>query len=190
MTVETLAAWLLSIMMTAVPPGHSRHPKEARESAAAGAERYREIARTLAEVSLDPQEAPLFDGRDGRKKTALMMLAISRYESTWRRDVDFGIGPRARGGGRYWCMMQIAVDSGRTPEGWTGKALVRSREKCFRRALHILQHGKRVCRKHGGTAFLNQYASGYCDRGRKPVAKRVRLFERWLAEHPLKRSGD
>lgn len=186
MTVEALAAWMLAIMMTSVPPGKSRRPKEAEESAEEGRARYAAIARAIAEVSLDPDEAPLFEGKDGRRKTATLMLAMSRYESTWRRDVDLGIGPRARGGGgRYWCLMQIAVPKGKTPEGWTGRDLVESRERCFRRALHILQRGKRVCKKSGGTSFVNHYASGYCDRAKEPVKKRVDLMNRWLREHPF-----
>lgn len=185
MTVEALAVWLLSIMLSNVPPGHSRHPSEARETAEAGRARYHAIATALAKVALDPAEKPLFDGPDGRRRTATLMLAVARYESTWRRDVDLGLGPKARGGGRYWCMMQIAVDKGHTPEGWTGKDLVRSRTKCFRRALHILQRGKRVCRRRGGTSFLNHYASGYCDRGRKAVAKRVRTYEKWWRDFPM-----
>ena len=190
MTVEALAAWMLSIMLATVPPGHSRRPAEAKETAEAGRTRYEAIATALARVALDPTETPLFDGPDGRRRTASLMLAIARYESTWRRDVDLGIGPRARGGGRYWCMMQIAVDRGHTPEGWTGKDLIKSRAKCFRRALHILQRGQRVCRRRSGSnagswGFLNHYASGHCNRGRKAVAKRIRTYNEWWREFPF-----
>ncbi len=184
MTVEALAAWMLAIMLTSVPPGNSRSPKQARETAAQGRARYGQIAVALAKVVLDKDETPLFSGRRARLKTATLMLAMSRYESTWRRDVDLGIGPKARGGGgRYWCLMQIGVPKGKTPEGWTGRDLVRSRDRCFRRALHILQRGKRVCRKHGGTSFVNHYASGHCTRAKKPVKKRVDLMKRWLRDH-------
>src|SRR5262245_32288767 len=112
MSVEALAAWVLSVMLSAVPPGKSRHSSEARESAEAGRTRYAQIARAIAEVTSDPKEEPLFDGPRGREKTAALLLAISYYESHWRRDVDLGIGPHAHGGGRYHCMMQIAVDRG------------------------------------------------------------------------------
>lgn len=186
MTVDALAAWMLAIMLTSVPPGKSRKPREARETAEEGKARYGAIAHALAAVALDPDEAPLFTGDDGRLKTATLMLAMSRFESTWRRDVDLGIGPRARGGGgKYWCLMQIGVPRGKTPEGWTGRDLVESRDRCFRRALHILQRGKRVCRKHGGTSFVNHYASGYCDRAKRPVKKRVDLMKQWLRDNPF-----
>ncbi len=172
-------------MLSASPPGRSRVVDEAIESAAQGKARYTAIARAIAKVSLDPKELPLFEGKQGRARTAALMLAISFHESTWRRDVDLGIGPRALGGGRYWCMMQVAVDQGKTPEGWTGKQLVLSRERCFRRGLHILQRGKRYCRERGGSSFINHYASGYCDRGGKAVARRLRTYRRWLKKHPI-----
>ncbi len=188
MTIETLAAWILSVMMATVPPGRSTRPKEARETAAQGKIRYEAIANAIAKVSLDPKERPLYSGPQGREKTAALMLTISLHESHWRRDVDLGLGPKAHGGGRYWCMMQIAVDSGKTPEGWTRKQLVQSRERCFRRGLHILQRGRKYCAKVKAKdehAFVNHYASGYCDRGRKAVAKRIRTLRRLLKKHPL-----
>jgi hypothetical protein len=184
MTVEALAAWLLAIMLTSAPPGRSSKPEEARETEAAGRARYEAIAQAIAEVSLDPAEAPLFDGDGARKKTAALLLAISRLESTWRRDVDLGLGAQATR--KYRCLMQISVPGGKTPEGWTGDDLVASREKCFRRALHILQRGKRVCRKRGGTSFVNHYASGYCDRGEAAVKKRIDLMQSWLDGAPKK----
>lgn len=186
MTVESLATWLLTVMLVTVPPGKSRVPQEARETAVQGKARYAAIARTIAQVSLDPKEKPLFSGPDGRRKTAALMLAIAYYESHWRRDVDLGIGPRARGGGgRYHCMMQIGVPKGKTPEGWTPKQLVQSRQRCFRRGLHLLQRGRRLCDSAGPRAFLNHYASGYCNGGKKAAAKRWRTFDRWLREHPV-----
>ncbi len=190
MSVDALAAWMLAIMLTSVPPGKSRHPKEARETAEDGKARYAAIAQAIAKVSLDEAEAPLFEGEDARLETATLMLAMSRFESTWRRDVDLGLGSRARGGGgRYWCLMQIAVPKGETPEGWTGRDLVADRERCFRRALHILQRGKRVCKKAGGTSFVNHYASGHCDRAKEPVKQRIALMRRWLREHPFPDEG-
>ncbi len=173
-------------MLATVPPGGSRYPKEARETAAQGKARYAAIARAVAQVSLDPAESALFAGADGRAKTALLMLTVAKHESHWRRHIDLGLGPRSRGGGgKYHCMMQIAVPKGKTPEGWTSEDLVKSRDKCFRRALHIMQGGKRYCSKKGfgPRSFLNQYGSGRCDHGRKAVAIRWKTFDRLLAKH-------
>jgi hypothetical protein len=186
MTLEGLSAWLLSIMLTAVPPGRSRSPEEARESAAQGKARYAMIAEAIAGASLDRKETPLFAGKRGRQDTALMLLTIAMHESHFRRHVDLGLGPHARGGGgRYHCMMQILVKKGRTPEGFTSDDLVKSRDKCFRRGLHILQRAKRFCDKTGPRAFLNHYASGTCTKGQKAVNKRWRTFDRLQKKHPL-----
>jgi hypothetical protein len=184
-SVASLSGWLLSIMLTAVPPGHRSEPAEARESKEQAIARYTAIADAMARVALDPKEQPLFTGEDAREKTALLMLTISLYESHWRRDVDYGLGRQAKR--RYRCLMQIAVPTGKTPEGWTGRDLVKSRERCFRRALHILQRGRKHCADHGKRAFLNHYASGYCDRGKKAVDKRWRKFDELTRKHPLPR---
>ena len=184
-SVAALSGWLLSVMLATVPPGGSRYPKEARETAAQGKARYAAIARAVARVSLDNKEAPVFAGKHARAKTALLLLTVSLHESHWRRHIDLGLGPRSRGGGgKYHCMMQIGVPKGKTPEGWTSDDLVKSRDKCFRRALHIMQGGKKYCTKKGfgPRSFLNQYGSGRCDHGRKPVAKRWKTFDGLVAK--------
>lgn len=186
MTVEALAAWLLGIMLATAPPGDPRCARTACESPEQGRARYAAIARAIARVSLDPKEKPLFDGKHGRAHTAALLLAISLHESHWRRDVDLGLGrysPRARR--RYHCMMQIAVDRGKTPEGWTAAQLVQSRQRCFRAGLNILQRGRRLCDATGPRAFLNHYASGYCNRGRKAVTRRWATYHKMLRQHPL-----
>lgn len=181
MTVTSLSAYLLSIMLAAAPPGRVKQPAEARESEDAGRARYAAIADAMARVALDPDEQPLFGGPDARAQTALLMLVISMHESHWRRDVDLGLGRQAQR--RYRCMMQILVPKDKTPEGWTARDLVESRDRCFRRGLHILQQGQRHCRAR--RAYLNHYASGYCDRGKKAVAKRWRTFDHFRQKYPL-----
>jgi hypothetical protein len=186
MTVEALAAWLVTIMVAAVPPGGWRSKAQLRETAEQGRARYEAIAEAIATVSLDPKEAPLFDGADGRSRTAALLLAISLHESHWRRDVDLGVGRYGpRGGRRYHCLMQIAIDRGKTAEGWTSAELIQRRDKCMRAGLHILQRGRRFCDRVGPGAFLNHYASGYCDRGRKQVTRRWDTYRTFLREHPM-----
>src|SRR5262249_30979675 len=103
MSAEAMATWLLGIMVAAVAPGRARFPREAVESEADGRSRYTAIARALADVALDPEEKPLFDGPTGRARTAAMLLALSYHESAWRRDVDLGLGSQAHP--RYFCVM-------------------------------------------------------------------------------------
>ncbi len=186
MTVEGLTAWLLAIMLGTVPPGSSRRPDEARETAAEGKTRYAAIAHAIAAASLDPAEAPVLTGPRARERTAALLLALSLHESHWRRDVDLGIGPLVPPRGRYWCLLQIAVDRGKSADGATAAELVASRDRCFRSGLHALQRAQRACaKKNEPWGFLNLYASGYCDRGRKAVAIRRATWERLLREHPF-----
>ena len=188
MTAKLLASWLLSVMVSSAPPGRSRFPDEARESDDQGRARYTEIAEALAQVSMDPAEPAVFEGKLGRERGAALMLALAYHESGLRRDVDLGIG-RHHGGGRYFCLMQVAVDrknnKGKTPEGWTGADLVASRDRCFRAGLHILQRARPACRKQGPDAWLRLYTSGHCDRGREPTEKRLATWRSWLVKHPL-----
>jgi len=179
-------------MLATIPPGKSRYPKEARESAAEGRARYAQIARTIAEISMAPDETPVFAGPQARAKTAALLLTISFHESHWMRHIDLGLGPVGRrGGGVYHCMMQIAVFKKKTPEGWTAEDLVKHRDKCFRRGLHILQQARRYCmsKKYGPRSMLNLYASGHCDHAHEPVDKRWRTFDRWLAHYPLAKAS-
>lgn len=184
MSVETLGAWLLSVMLSAVPPGKSRFPREAIESAEAGRARYEAIAETVARVAFDEAEKPLYDGPRARERTAALLLALAYHESSFRRDVDYGVGPHAHGGGPYHCLLQIRVVD-RTPEGWTGRDLVTDREKCIRAGLHLLQRSRNHCKKQGPDAWLRLYASGHCTRGRVAVEKRLDTLARWLKKHPF-----
>lgn len=188
MSYEALAAWLLSVMLSAVTPGKSRYPIEAVELPAQAMERYEGIAAAISRVSLDPRERPLYPGALGRARTAALLLTLSYHESSWRRDVDYGLGNLAHGGGRYHCILQVAVD-GTTQEGWNETDLVSDRELCVRAALHILQRSRGGCRSRGPDAWLRLYASGDCTRGGKAIDKRLKTLRSWLAEHPLPKPG-
>ncbi|MEJ7730394.1 MAG: hypothetical protein WKG00_14390 [Polyangiaceae bacterium] len=185
MTAETLAAWLLSVMLTSAPPGRSRFPPSARETAEVGRDRYAAIARDIAEVAMDPAEPAVFDGPRARERTAALVLAIAWHESGFRRDVDLGLGPFARGTGRYHCIMQVAVERGKRASGWTGKELVEARPRCIRAALDILQRARGACRPQGPDAWMRLYVSGHCTRGRKAAEERLGTARRWLSAYPL-----
>ena len=187
MTAEMLASWLLGVMLATAEPGRSRFPVEARETPEEGRTRYAAIARAIADVSLDPQEAPVFTGEHARERTAALLLSVAYHESGWRRDVDLGLGPHARGGGRYHCIMQVAVDRGKHASGWTGAQLVESRQRCVRAALDVLQRAKGSCRAQGPDAWLRLYTSGQCTRGRKAAEARMHTARRWISAHPFPR---
>ena len=185
MTAEVLASWLLGVMVATAEPGRSRFPKEARETAEDGRARYAAIARAIADVALDPAEPPVFTGDRARERTAALLLSIAFHESGWRRDVDLGLGPEARGGGRYYCIMQVAVDRGKKASGFTGPQLVDNRASCVRAALDILQRAQGACRGQGPDAWMRIYTSGRCTRGRKSADARLATARRWITAHPL-----
>src|SRR5438045_3514877 len=101
MTLETLAAWLVTAMIAWNPPNQHR------EGEAAATERYQAMARDFATIALDSEELPIFDGPQGRPQTALLMAAIASFESGYRKDVDTGTVKGDHN--RSWCIMQIQV---------------------------------------------------------------------------------
>jgi hypothetical protein len=71
--MHELTAWLVSAMVTWVPP----RPTDTV--------RYEAIAEDIANVAV---EAPVFPSSDGAARTALLMAAIASFESTYRADID------------------------------------------------------------------------------------------------------
>jgi hypothetical protein len=165
-----IITWLVAAMFAWTP---AREPDRAR---------YTEIARDLAAVVYDPAEAPLYDGDDGRAKTALLLASIAAHESTFRKDVEDG---RARGdGGTSWCFMQLHIGSGKTLEGWSGEDVTSDRQLCFRAGLHIARESFRMCKGFPADEMLSAYASGQCGRSvesRAMVSRTLGFF----ARHPM-----
>src|ERR1700677_4658561 len=141
--MNALVAYLLAAMISWSPPVEHEYYEPREETVA----RYVAIARTIAEVALDPAEPPLFGGPDGRAETALFIAAVAYYESGgYRRDVELGTGKHARGdSGRSWCLMQVNIGGGRTVEDWTGIDLVADRDKCIRAGLHRMRESFLHC---------------------------------------------
>lgn len=143
--------------------------------------RYESIARDAASVAFDESEEPLFSGSDGRAQTALLMLAVASYESSYLQAVDEG--SRRGDHGSSYCLMQVHVGNGMTPEGWTGKQLVEDRQLCFRAALHILHHSFTMCRALPIEDRLSAYASGHCYESSRVSRSRIGRARSWWASH-------
>src|SRR5579859_6955591 len=103
--MESLVTYLVAAMVAWVPL-HAHAPTEAPEDVRA---RYESIAHDAAVVALEQNEAPLFDGPDARAETAVLMLSVASFESSFRKTVDDGVGRGDRG--RSYCLMQIHVGS-------------------------------------------------------------------------------
>jgi hypothetical protein len=179
----TLINYLVAAMTAWVPA--KAHPESPEDTAT----RYESIAHAAVEVALDPSEEPLFDGPDGRAQTALFMLSIASFESSYRKTVDLGFG---RGDhGHSYCLMQIRVGEGTTREGWTGRQLVTDRSLCFRAALHILHGSFNICRRLPVEDRMSAYATGRCIENAEISRSRVgRAFTWWWHHAPPPDSSD
>lgn len=184
-----LTAWLYALMLWLHPPAAAvarTHLPAARETVAEREARYWAIAEAVATVVSDPAERPVFAGPEGRARTAALLLGISYLESGWRRDVDLGLGPHARGGGVDACFLQIRVGRGRTREGWTADELVTDRTKCVRAALRLVRASYGACRGLPREHALTAFAAGRCDseRGQRASAARIAVARRLLEHAP------
>lgn len=191
----TIKAWALAIMIAASPPERAvavtTHP-DARETAAERLERYEGIAAAVARVVSAPGVHLPYSGRFARARTAALLLAVSWFESGWRKDVDLGVGKLSRGEGVDSCLMQIRVGSGKTAEGWDHADLTADRDKCFTSGLRKLARSFAQCRSMPLSDRLSAYAAGVCDsdRGRADSRKKFALADRWTAKNPPRNADD
>jgi hypothetical protein len=108
-TTVDVQQWAIERMIAWSKPGITLHPP-AMESFEDGKERYRLIANAAFRAAV--LNKPIFSGSKARVRTAALMLAISMFESAYRKDVDLNLGKEGRGdGGRSWCLMQIQLGS-------------------------------------------------------------------------------
>jgi hypothetical protein len=159
-------------------PLHHHLPSEQPDDVHA---RYESIARDLVTVAADEEEAPLFNGPDARVQTAVLMLSVASFESSFRKSVDDGRGLGDRG--LSYCLMQIHVGGGLTREGWTGPQLVKDRKLCFRAALHILRASFGACHSLPLEDRLSAYASGHCFAEAAISRSRVGRARAWWRAH-------
>jgi len=122
------------------------HPNES-----ACRERLLDAVMFAREVAYDESEAPLFEGPDGRYKTALLLLSIAYRESRWNAHA---LNPD---GGDAGIMQTRAL-------WWDGhkkEEILADPVLGYRVGLHALQHLRTVC---GGPAlrWLGAFASGKC----------------------------
>lgn len=163
--MENLINWLVAAMVAWVPPGKSKWTKETEEETLA---RYREIATDAAIIAFNPEIKPLYPGKHGRHKTALQLLSIAFWESSFSPSVDNGY---SRGDdGQSYCLMQIKLGNGKVKfqikgqgeVSWSGWDLVKDRKKCFYTGLEYARRSFGACRKLPVEHRLTAYAAGVC----------------------------
>jgi len=199
-----LMGWAVAVML-----GFSPLPKtgvkwqedqtvfERRHMAESGADkivRFRSIANDLVDVIVEDGALP---GMTKRQSMALM-LAIMSYESSFFRDVDFGIGKGVGDNGRSYCLMQLQVNESSAPispdgkkvlslgtmqvrhdvmKTWTGRDVVADRKKCFRAGRMILARGMGECKDQKAGDKLSAYATGHCQDNEPKSRLRWARFE-------------
>ncbi len=175
--MDSLVTYLVSAMMAWVPL-RAQAPFESLEDAQA---RYESIARDVASVAFDENETPIFDGLDGRSRTALLMLSIASFESSYKKTVDDGIG---RGDhGQSVCLMQVHLWKPATREGWNARQLIEDRTRCFRSALHILHASFTMCQRLPVADRVSAYATGHCLPSAWISRSRVGRARSWWETH-------
>lgn len=197
-------AWALSFITSVAPADQPQFAKDAKESVGDGQARRESIAKDVVDVVYADPAPPLFAGPKGRGQTVPVILSIMSHESSFRRDVDFGIGPLSKGdGGKSWCLMQNQIGGARTPawntklhrfaypsdpiedvvQGWTGKELVEDRKKCITAGLRVVRASFAGTSGLPVLERLRIYASGKADAGSSASQKRMGTAVKWYASH-------
>lgn len=193
MTTQELAAYLLKVMLAAVPT--TEHSGEPTSSVTA---RYRELSDTIAAVTMDPNEPPLFRGDKGRVRTALLMTSIGRFESNFARGPIHGDCKRVAGKctapPKAFCAMQVQPGQGivLTGELWrytrpgekgiTGDVLDSDPVACVRTALHMARESIKI------TGGLGVYTGE--GRGGKLAKHRMDYAISLLKKNPVELNKD
>jgi hypothetical protein len=183
--MNELVSYLITAMLAWSPVADHNYYEPRDETLA----RYEGIARTIARVAMDPAEAPLFGGPDGRAETGLFVSSIAYYESGgFRRDVELGTGKHARGdSGRSWCLMQVNIGGGKTAENWSGPELVADQEKCIRAGLHRIRESFVHCKAQTFVDRLSGYTNGRCLDGADAAHRRTHRAVDFWQQHPQRR---
>jgi hypothetical protein len=193
--LKALTTYLLTAMLSWMPTKNH----QARETQDAAKTRYESIAADVAAVTLDPSEPALFQGSDGRVKTALVVLSVAFWESAFRVDVDSGqCKPPECDNGHAFTLWQLHPEDGFIFDGdvytfarnrsaawradhaseiFDGAALVRERKLAAKIALHMIRYSVKAA------GSLGIYTG---ERGNGPKAQtRMNHAVKWLKGHPF-----
>lgn len=176
--METLAAWILGVLLTIAPPEKVRAPSESIQDVKT---RYELTASSMASVIND--RGPLFKDKQGAYETAALMVGIIKFESELATDV--AIGKRRGDHGKSWCYAQIMIDGKTNIWGddvmktWTGQDLVTDWNKCFAVEYEVLKYSLRTCRSLKGGDILSGYTAGVCTENEKKAQHRWN-YAQWI----------
>lgn len=168
-----LAMYLTSAMTFWCPVGDHAF----REGAAITEARYADIASTIADVATDHEQAPVFEGADGRERTAILLASIASFESgCFRDDVHFCARTGSGDGGHAWGIYQSHLSRARVCWSLRSATVV---------ALEQVRESFAACSSEPWRYRLSLYASGSCAAGHREAENRSKRAAMWWTEHPL-----
>ncbi len=173
--MNALAQYLYAAMVAWAPPSTHLYA----EAAAVTEARYLAIASDVASVALEPSEAPLFAGDDGRVRTAVLLLSVASLESGgFRADVAFcrTLGDHGRAAGMY--------QSHRSRD-----RVCSSTREATRVALEQIRESFVACEANEPAVWLAAYSSGSCSRGWVQARNRWDRAADYMRTHPLSGGG-
>jgi hypothetical protein len=168
--IELLATYIFTAMASWVPiSDHTYYEKPEITTV-----RYHEIANTIAEVALEPETKPIFEGDDGRIKTALILASIASSEGFFRQDVD-----NCKVGGdnnQAWGLWQTHASK---------KQVCSSRTVAAHIALDMIHTSFMECKNFKVMDRLSIYTDGKChDNWGRSRYKMFRAMD-YLSKHKL-----
>jgi hypothetical protein len=174
--MNPITTYILSAMTAWVPiTDHAYY--ERREITEA---RYVSIANTVVETAYDDKRKPLFEGEDGRIKSALLLAAIASTESFFIKDVDTcRRGGDCEGGHCLaWGDWQTHSNRWRTCS---------SRATAADIAYNWIQNSFDVCKMKGYPMLdrLSVYTDGHCHWNWERSRTRMLRALNWLKGHPF-----
>lgn len=181
-------AWILSLLVLALPPDRVQTMPGWEETPAAREARYLAIATDVAAVAYAPTAPVLYAGPRARAHTAALLVAVAVLESGLAADVDAGPCYRGRDGRSTRC------DSGRAFGLWQVHApeVAGDRRAAARAALRLLRSSFAAAtgeRDHPWspeerlTHRLDLYAGGHLRAAHRLGMARLALADR-LAARP------
>jgi hypothetical protein len=133
--------------------------------------RYESIANDINDVV--DEEDSLFYGPAGKAQTAMLVAAISSYESgSFDEQVDKMI--KRGDNGHSYCIMQVAIRDGET---------IHDRKDCIRLGLGRIRESFAACKGYPKDEKLAAFTSGSCSRGHQASRLRFNRAINWMKEH-------
>jgi hypothetical protein len=165
-----MIAWILSLMIALQPRAPWR-------------ETYEDTAKAIASVV--SEETALFAGKDGKEKSAALLVALAWAESRF--------DPKAVGDhGHSFGLYQIFHTNLPTPEGFAKADILGNQTNATKVAHRMLKQSMGICGKRPVEERLGWYASGdaACSKGLSESRFRVGLAFKVYKANPPKDTKD